>query len=82
MGMIRRPLGERLGMVGYGILAGTGASVIGAWASSGIVGPARIGVWIGVTVVLAVVAARFADQVVVLVGRLLRSGLGRGPVSR
>jgi hypothetical protein len=80
--MIRRPPGERLVLVGYGVIAGIGASVIGAWASSGIVGGARIGVWIGVTVVLAVIAAWFAERIVPLVGRLLRHGLGRPPVSR
>lgn len=62
--------------------AGIGASVIGAWTSSGVVGCARTEVWIGVTAVLAVVAARYADQVLMLVGRLLRTGLGRPPVSR
>lgn len=82
VGMIRRPLGERLGLVGYGALAGIGASVIGARASSAIVGGGRIGVWIGVTVILAMVAAWFADQVVLLAGRLLRSGLGHRSVSR
>jgi hypothetical protein len=80
--MIRRPLGERLGLVGFGVSAGVGASVIGAWTSSEVVGGARTEVWIGVTAVLAVVAARFADQAVVLVGRLLRTGLGRRPASR
>jgi hypothetical protein len=82
VGMIQRPLGERLGLVGYGVLAGIAASVIGAWVSSALGGGARIGVWIGLTVVLAVAAARFADQVVVLAGRLLRSWPGRRPAAR
>jgi hypothetical protein len=80
--MTRRPLGKRLGLAGFGVSAGSGASVIGAWTSAHIAGYARTEVWIGVTTVLAVVAARYADHVVILAGRLLRTGLGRPPVSR
>jgi hypothetical protein len=82
IGMIRRTPGERLGLVGYGVTAGIGASVIGAWTSSSIVGGARIVVWIGSTTVFGVAAAWFAEPVVLLVGRLLRHGLGGPPVPR
>jgi hypothetical protein len=82
MGMNRRPPAERLGLVGYGVVAGIGASGIGAWASSEITGGARAGVWIGVTAVVSVGAARFADGVVLLVGRLLRIGFSRASVPR
>jgi hypothetical protein len=82
VGMILRPRGERLGLAGYGVVAGIGASVIGAWVSSRLTGGTRIGVWIGATTVLALAAAWFADRVVWLAGRLLRFGLGRSPASR
>jgi hypothetical protein len=80
--MIRRSLGERLGLVGYGVTAGLCAGVIGAWVSSSLAGGARLAVWIGVTVVLAMTAGSFAERAVLLVSRLLRYGLGGPPVSR
>lgn len=62
--------------------AGIGASVLGAWAASGLSGRAQAGVWIGVTAVLAVAAAWCADRVIDLAGRLIRIGLGRPPAAR
>jgi hypothetical protein len=82
VGMVRRRLGERLGLVGYGVIAGIGAGTIGAWTSSSIVGGTRIVAWIGITVVLGVIAAWFAERIVLLIGRLLRYGLGGPPVPR
>jgi hypothetical protein len=80
--MIRRPLGKRLTLVGYGVLAGIGASTVGAWVSSALADKPRIGVWIGVTAVLAVIAARVADQAVALAGRLFRFSFARTTASR
>jgi hypothetical protein len=82
VGMITRPSGERLGLAGYGAAAGIGASFAGAWASSGLTGWTRTGVWMGVTVVAALIAASVADRVVSVIGWLLRFGLNRMPASR
>jgi hypothetical protein len=80
--MNRRSFAERLGLTAYGVMAGICASVLGAWAASGISGGAGAGVWIGVTVALALAAAWFADRVIVLAGRFIRLGLDRFPALR
>jgi hypothetical protein len=72
----------RLGLVGYGMFAGIAASTLGAWVSSSISGAARIGVWIGVTALFALILAWFAEAVVMLLVRCPRHGLGRRPLSR
>jgi hypothetical protein len=68
------PRGRSLGMVTYGVLAGILATTAGAAASSPISGGARIGAWIGTTVVVALVLAWFAEVVVVVLGRLFLRG--------
>ena len=63
-----------LGLTGYGVVAGIAATAIGALASSAFAGGARIGVWIGVTAVLAVALAWSAEPAVMLLSRWLRHG--------
>jgi len=64
-----------LGLVAYGVLAGILATTVGAWVSSPISGAARIVAWIGVTTVISLVLAWFAEAVVILLGRRLQHGL-------
>lgn len=80
--MNRRLPVAQLGLVGYGVLVGICANVLGAWVSSGLSGGAGTEAWIGVAVVIALAGAWFAESVVAFVGRLVRPGLRRFPASR
>jgi hypothetical protein len=71
----RSPRGRSLGIVVYGVLAGILATTTGAWAASLFSGGTRIGAWIGVTAVISLVLAWFAESVVLLLARCLYSGL-------
>jgi hypothetical protein len=75
----RTPLSLTLGMMTYGVLAGILATTAGAWASSPMSGGARIGVWIGVTAVVSLAFAWFAEAVVTILGRFLLHGLSGRP---
>ena len=80
--MIEWPPAERLGLVGYGVVVGIGASALGAWASSPVQGSARIGAWVAVTGVLAVAFGWFAESIVMLLARTVRYGIGRRTLPR
>lgn len=71
----RRSLAQQWCLTAYGVVAGICACVLAAWASSGIEGGAGVGVWIGLAILLALVAAWFAEHVVSLAAHLSRLGL-------
>lgn len=71
----RSPRGRSLGIVAYGVLAGILATTVGAWASSPFSGGTRTGAWIGVTAVVSLALAWFAESVVLLIARCFYSGL-------
>jgi hypothetical protein len=71
-----------LGLVAYGVLAGILATTVGAWASSLMSGAPRIAAWIGVTAVISLALAWFAEAVLILLGRRLLHGLNGRSLSR
>lgn len=71
----RSPGDRKLGIVAYGMLAGILATTVGAWASSPFSGGTRIGAWIGVTAVISLVLAWFAEAIVFILARLFLRGL-------
>jgi hypothetical protein len=71
----RSPRDRSLGIVAYGVLAGILATTSGAWVSSPFSGGVRIGVWIGVTAVLSLLLAWFAEAVVAILARWFLQGL-------
>jgi hypothetical protein len=71
----RSPRDRSLGLVAYGVLAGILATTVGAWASSPVPGAARVGTWIGITAVVALVLTWFAEAVVMLLARWFYHGL-------
>jgi hypothetical protein len=71
----RSPRDSSLGIVAYGVLAAILATTLGAWASSPFSGGVRIGAWIGVTAVLSLVLAWFAEAVVAILARWFLHGL-------
>jgi hypothetical protein len=75
----RSPRDRNLGIVAYGVLAGILATTMGAWASSPFSGVARIGAWIGVTAVISLVLAWFAEAVVAILARWFQHGLSGRP---
>ena len=72
----RSPRDRSLGIVAYGVLAGILATTTGAWASSPFSGGVRIAAWIGVTAVLSLALAWFAETVVAILTRWFAHGLG------
>jgi hypothetical protein len=68
--------GSGLALGAYCIEAGVTSTAAGAWASAGFSGSVRAVVWIGVTAMLAAVAAWLAEPAVTALGRCLRGNRG------